>query len=193
MSGHQANNRRQRGTCALSPVFTPTASGQQVSHLVVGQIVAARGVQGEVKVRIESEQPERFYALKRVYLGEGLHPFQIRRARLHKGQALLQLGGIDGREAAEEWVGAYVYVHVDDALPLEKGQYYFFQIQGLEVRTADGERLGRIVDILATGANDVYVIRGAGQEILLPAIPEVILEVDLEQGTMTVQLIPGLR
>ena len=94
----------------------------------------------------------------------------------------------DISETAAEWVGAYVYVHLDDALPLEKGQYYLFQIQGLEVRTADGEHLGRVVDILVTGANDVYLT----DRVPIPAVDRFIRSIDLAAGRMVVEGIDEL-
>lgn len=165
----------------------------KVSHLVIGRVVAPRGVRGELRVEIETDSPERFYGLREVFLGEELTPFEVRRARLHEGQALLQLKGIDDRNAAEQWRGALVYVPLTDAIPLEENEYYYYQIEGLQVVTVEGEVLGKVTEILATGANDVYVVQGEQGEILLPAIEDVIVEVNLEQGIMRVNLLEGLR
>jgi len=82
---------------------------------------------------------------------------------------------------------------MQDALPLEEGEYYCHQIEGLHAVTTEGERLGRVTEVLATGANDVYVVRGSQGELLLPAVKDVILRVDLEAGVLVVRLPEGLR
>jgi 16S rRNA processing protein RimM len=164
-----------------------------ITHLAIGRIAGPRGIHGELKVSIESEDPGRFLELDVVYLGESFERFAVQRARLFKDHALLTLAGLNTREAAERWRGVYVYVHLDDALPLEDGSYYYFQIEGLSVSTDEGEELGRVVEILATGANDVYVVRGQTGELLIPALKHVILQIDLEAGRMVVHLPAGLR
>jgi 16S rRNA processing protein RimM len=164
-----------------------------VTHLVIGQIVAPRGLRGELKVRAETEDPERFLRLREVFIGEQFTRFEVRSARLAKNQVLLQLSGIEDRDAAERWRGAYVWVPIEDALPLAEGEYYYHQIEGLAVVTVDGEALGRVARILTTGANDVYVVSGDKGELLLPAISDVIARVDLGAGTLVVRVPEGLR
>jgi 16S rRNA processing protein RimM len=190
----QSDSERRSGEATPSSSL-PAAAGQEsaVTHLVIGQVVGPRGLRGELKVRIESEDPERFCELERVYLGDEQREFTVRRARLFKEQALLQLVGIEDRDAAAHWQWAWVYVHLDDALPLAEGQFYLHQLLGLAVRTEEGEELGTLEDILETGANDVYVVRGQGDELLLPAIPQVVRQVDMDARTITVRLLPGLR
>lgn len=163
-----------------------------LEYLVVGRVAAPHGVHGELRVALETEDPNRFQSLARVFLGEQHQPFEVKGARLHKGQVLLSLSEIPDRNAAERWRGAWVYVSAEDALPLDEDQYYYHQIIGLEVVTEEGETLGRVVEIIATGANDVYVVRGGERERLLPAIGEVILRVDLGAGRLTVRLPAGL-
>ncbi|MFP3895281.1 MAG: ribosome maturation factor RimM [Anaerolineales bacterium] len=163
-----------------------------LAHLQIGEIVAPRGVHGEVKVKIETDDPERFYALDRVYLGDTLTPFEVERARLFKSQALLQLKGIENRNQAERLRNTPVYVAIEDALPLGKDQFYYHQIEGLPVLTIEGEELGYVAEILRTGSNDVYVIRGGQTEILLPVIRGVIREIDIEKGKIIVKVPDGL-
>jgi len=170
----------------------PVADARQPSHLAIGKIVGKRGIRGELKVDIESEDPQRFYSLREVYLGRDLTQFSVRRARLFKNQALLQLEGIDDPDTAQGWRGAYVYVTIADALPLRQGEYYFCQIEGLTAVTDEGEKLGRIDHVMPTGSNDVYVVKGNRGEILIPALVDVILDVDLEAETVTVHLPEGL-
>ncbi|MFH1086837.1 MAG: ribosome maturation factor RimM [Chloroflexota bacterium] len=169
------------------------AAGAEVRHLAVGRIVGPHGLRGQMRVSIATDDPARFHALATVYLGEEHLPVAVRSVRLTGRLALVQLEGIETREAAEDWRGAWMYVHIDDALPLAEGAYYHHQIVGLTVVTDAGEELGQIVDILVTGANDVYVVRGPAGEILLPAIKQVIMGVSLEPGTMQVHLLDGLR
>jgi 16S rRNA processing protein RimM len=164
----------------------------ELTHLRIGEIVAPRGVHGEVKVRIDTDDPERFYALDTIYLGDALTPFAVQRARLFKGQALLELEGINDRNQAERLRDTPVYVSIEDALPLGKDQYYYHQIEGLPTFTTEGERLGYVAEIIRTGSNDVYVIRGGEKEILLPVIRGVIHDIDVEEGKIIVELPEGL-
>ncbi|MBC7317056.1 MAG: 16S rRNA processing protein RimM [Chloroflexi bacterium] len=168
-------------------------NSHSTEYLVIGQIVAPRGVRGELKVRCESEDPQRFLSLKEVFLGEGRARFAVRAVRFFKGQILLQLHGIEDRNEAERWRDAYVQIPIEEGLPLGENEYYYHQIEGLTAVTEEGEVLGQVVEILPTGANDVYVVRGEREEILLPAIREVILRVDLEKGLLVVHLLEGLR
>lgn len=173
----------------------PRRESKPLTHLVIGRVVAPRGVRGELRVAVETQDPERFTLLREVYLGrrsDDLTLFAVRRARVHQGQALLELAGIEDRETADPWRGAYVYIHVDDALPLEEGEYYVHQIEGLTAVTEEGQVLGLVKQVLPTGANDVYVIDMSGQELLLPAIKDVILRVDLEAGQIVVRIPEGL-
>ena len=167
--------------------------------LIVGKIKGAHGLRGELKVEILTEDPHRFGLLDRVFLGlEEEEPVAwiLEGYRLHKGQALLKVQGCQDRSSAQALLGQLVQVPLEEAIPLEADEYYEYQILGLEVWTVDGEFLGRVVDIIDTGASDVYVVAGpapARREILLPAIEEVVIEIDLEAGRLLVELLEGLR
>lgn len=162
------------------------------SLLVVGRVLAPRGVTGELKLDLQQSDPDLFVALRRVYLGEERQPFIVRRARIHLEQGLLLLEGIEDRDAAEQWRDAIVYVPEADVRELDEDEYLVGDILGLRVVSDEGEALGEIIEIIATGANDVYVVRGALNDLLLPAIKQVILNVDIAGGTMTVHLLEGL-
>ncbi len=166
--------------------------GAEPRFLVIGKIVAPWGVKGEVKVAIETDFPERFNRLKRVYLGEKAVSCVLEKARLHKGHALLKLGGCDDRNAAEKLRGQLVQIPIEEAMPLGEDEYYVYQIVGLDVWTTEGEHLGRVSEVLFTGANDVYVVQGERGEVLIPAIEDVVLEVDLAGGRLIVELLEGL-
>ncbi|MHB0857897.1 MAG: ribosome maturation factor RimM [Anaerolineae bacterium] len=187
-----ANTRRRPAKDVASPSATP-ADRPSLSYLVIGRVIGARGVQGELKIKLETDDPARFHALRQVLMGETHQPFQVQRARVHLGQGLLTLRDIDNRDAAEQWRGALVYVAIENAAALEEGEYFYHQLVGLAVVTVQGEELGTLTEILATGANDVYVVRGSGGELLLPAIKDVIQQIDLEQGRMLVRIPEGLR
>jgi len=150
------------------------------------------GILGEVKVEILTDWPERFALLERVYLGEEATPCRLERVRLHQGYALLKLAGYDDRSAAEALRGQVVQVPHEEAMPLDEGEYYVYQIEGLEVWTDEGESLGRVVEVLFTGSNEVYVVHGPRGEVLIPAIADVILKVDLEDRRLIVHLMDGL-
>ena len=117
----------------------------------------------------------------------------MERARFHSGAWLFKFVGYDTPESVEPLRLQDVRVAVADAYKLKKGQYYHHQIIGLIARTEEGETLGKVSEILVTGANDVYVVkREEGGEILLPAIRDVIRKIDLDNGELIVHLIPGL-
>ncbi|MCS7220029.1 MAG: ribosome maturation factor RimM [Anaerolineae bacterium] len=170
----------------------------QPHYLAIGRITAPFGIRGEVKVEIHTGWPERFVQLKRVYVGDAaarvVTATEVESARLHKGHAILKLGLSPDRNAAEALRGRWLFVSREEAMPLGEGEYYLHEIIGLEVWEGD-RYLGRVVEILEAkaGANDVYVVRGQRGELLLPAIRQVILHVDLEAGRMEVAVPPGLE
>jgi 16S rRNA processing protein RimM len=165
-------------------------------YLAIGRVAGAHGITGELKVQILTDEPTRFGRLTQVYVGregEEPQPRTLEGARLHQRRVLLRLEGCTDRTSAEALRGILIQVPIEEAIPLEEGEYYEHQIVGLAVSTTAGEPLGEVVEILYTGANDVYVVRRANrQEILLPAIASVIVEVDLEAGRLVVQLPEGL-
>jgi 16S rRNA processing protein RimM len=162
-------------------------------YLVVGEILKPWGYHGEVKVKIITDFPNRLVKHKTVYLGEQARAFQVERARLHSGYAILKLAGYDTAEAVAKLRGELVRIPADQAAKLKKGQYFHHQIIGLDVVTAEGDPVGTVAEILETGANDVYVVRTpTGGEVLIPAIKSVIQKIDLDTHTLTVQLLPGL-
>jgi len=166
-------------------------------YMAVGCIVGMHGLRGEIKVELYTDFPERFAAGVTVLVGGDLTEVELVAVRPHKNQLLMQLAGVADRTAAERLRGLWLFVPEDDAAELEEGVYWIHDIIGLQVLQEDGRHLGDVVDVFATGANDVYVVRPAeaqnrGQDILLPAIPEVVLTVDLAQRKMTVHLPDGL-
>ena len=166
--------------------------------LVIGKVIGVHGVGGEMKVQIISEDPHRFGRLERVYAGlrdREPVPWVLERFRLHKRHALLKFAHCSDRDTANTFRGYLLHVPLEEAIPLEEGEYYEYQILDLEVWTVSDEHLGKVVEIIDTGANDVYVVHGTypgHREILIPAIESVVLEIDLEGDRMVVKLPEGL-
>lgn len=163
-------------------------AGKAVS---VGRILAAHGVHGELKVQPLTDFPTRFERGAVLWLAD--KPHSVESSRWQKGSLVLKLAGIDSRDQAEKLRGQDLLL--PEPAPLPEGQdiYYQHDVIGLEVRTPTGEVLGRVADILSTGANDVYLVRGERGELLLPAITDVVREVDIDGGSMVIELLPGLE
>jgi 16S rRNA processing protein RimM len=144
-------------------------------------------------MRVLTAHPDRLPTLETLYIGETRRPYQVKQVRRHKQGMIVLLDGMGDRDEAETLRGQFVYVHIKNAVPLEEGEYYLFQIEGIKVVSDTGEELGRLTDLIETGANDVYVVTSPdNREILLPVIPEVIRRVDVSAGIMTVHLLDGL-
>lgn len=149
-------------------------------------------MEGQVQVEILTDLPERFDLLETVYLGDDHSPAVVESHQVRGRKAVLKLAGVDDRVEAEKLQGLLIQVPLDEARPLEEDEYYLYQIVGLEVWTREGEYLGRVAEVLETGSNDVYLVREGTQEILIPALSDVVLDVDLNAGRMEVQLMKGL-
>lgn len=162
-------------------------------YLAIGRVVRPFGVRGELKVELLTDYPEQLGRLRTVYLGPQTEPWAVEGLRLHKGAALFKLSGCDDRTAAELLRGLVVQIPLLDAVPLEEGEYYEHQIVGMTVAEQDGTLLGKVTQIISTGANDVYVVVGPEGELLLPAIESAILEIDLDADRMVVNVLEGLR
>jgi 16S rRNA processing protein RimM len=159
-------------------------------RLIVGRIIRAWGLHGQVKVETLTDFPKRFRVGASFFVGEGQYLCEgvIRPS----GSLVLKFQGVDTPAQADFLRGASVEVATSQAEPLPDGAYYYYQVIGLEVYTVGGDYLGRIAEILATGSNDVYVVQGPKGEVLIPAIGEVVTEVDMEAGRITIQPMPGL-
>ena len=163
-------------------------------YLAIGRVVRAHGLRGELSVAVLTEFPDRFETMEWVYLGNEFEasPYRVEGYRWHKDNILLTLAGITDRTQAELLRGQLVQIPVEEATPLPEGQYYLYQLIGLQVFTIQGEKLGTISQILETGANDVYVVENDDRQILLPGTPEVVQAIDIARGQMLVNVIDGL-
>ena len=157
--------------------------------LVIGRVMAPFGTRGELRVRPETDLPERFQDLEQVCLegpdGEP-HITRVQSARVTPKGVLLAVAASSNRRQAEALRNAWVKIKPSLALPLAEGAYYLHQILGLHVFTDDGRDLGEVTEVISTAANDVYVTPKA----MIPALRQVVREVDLEGGRMVVSLLP---
>jgi len=166
-------------------------------HMAIGRIVGMHGLNGELRVELHTDFPERFAPGETVWLGEALTAKTIQTAREHKGMILLALDDVTSRDEAEALRDEWLFIPEDAAMELPEGEYWVHDIIGLAVVDEAGQPLGQVTDILQTGANDVYIITPAAgvnrdKELLIPAIAEVVQNVDLSSGTMTIRIVPGL-
>ncbi|MCP4167673.1 MAG: 16S rRNA processing protein RimM [Chloroflexi bacterium] len=162
------------------------------STIAIGRIVGIHGVRGEVKVDVYTDFPERFEPGSDIVLEGEAQLYRILSTRPHKGMLLIHLEGFTSRAHVERLRGKHLVIPRDLAKVLDEDEYYVDELQGLRVSTDEGIDLGMLDEVLWTGANEVYVVHGEYGEVLLPAISEVIREVDLQDGYMIVRLLPGL-
>lgn len=164
-------------------------------YFEVGQIVNTFGVKGMLKVKPFTDDVERFEELEKVYIckKEKLEEVEIEEVKYHKDMVLLKVKGIDNINEAEKVKGLYLKIDRKNAKKLPKDTYFIADLLGLEVYTDKGEFLGKVDDIFRTGANDVYVVKNeTGKQLLLPGIPDVIKQIDLEKEKIIVHLLKGL-
>ena len=167
-------------------------------YLLLGEILRPHGVRGEVRLRILTDHPERIAELEQVFLGDDADADEVtihhvQQMRMQNEYGLLKLKGIDDRDEADTLRGLFVMVDLENAIPLEEGEFYLYQLIGLKVNTHDGQELGTITDVLETGANDVYVVDSPQYgEVLIPVTDETILETNVNAGFVRVKLPDGL-
>jgi 16S rRNA processing protein RimM len=178
---------------AKAPESTSTSSKpSDPEYLVVAQVLGAHGIRGELKCRIITDFPARRFRRGTSVLLKG-EPHLIQAARIQGATVLLKLEDIADRDVAQAWRGVDVEVPVEAALSLPKGQFYWHQVIGLRVEDATSHKpFGQIIDIIETGANDVYVVKGPSGEILVPAIKDVVKDIDPGAGRMLIQPLPGM-
>lgn len=161
----------------------------------VGVISATHGLKGEVKVFPTTDDPQRFKKLKEVMLdtGKELIKLEVEQVKFFKQFVILKFRGYDDINDVEKWKKKPLKVYRDQAVALKKNEYYIADLIDMEVDLEDGTHFGTLKDVMQTGANDVYVVETTdGKEVLLPAIKQCILSVDVEKGRMTVYVMPGL-
>lgn len=160
--------------------------------LKVGIITSTHGLKGEVKIYPTTDSPERFLSISRVYIGESREKHTLVSARFFKQFVIGKFKSLDSIEAVEGLKGREIFVERADGAPLGENEYYIADLIGMRVNDKTHGDLGTVSDVLETGANDVYIVKGEYGEVLIPAIRQCILNVDVEAGTMEVDLLPGL-
>ena len=155
-------------------------------------MLGAFGVRGDVRIRLETDVPANLAAGRRVYVGPNRDPTEIE--SFHPGiKPRLKLRGVRTREEARDMRGAEISVPLAEAAPLPDGRYYGVELIGVRVVALDGAPVGTLREVIVTGSNDVYVVRGPDGEVLVPAIPDVVHDFDRERRVLTIELIEGLR
>ena len=163
--------------------------------LRVGVITTTHGVRGEVKVFPTTDDPKRYKKLKKVYLDTGREflPLEIQGVKFFKQFVIVKFKGIDNINDIEMYKQKSLYVDRKDAVPLKEDEYFIADMVGIEVYTDDGEKFGVLKEVMETGANDVYIIDSINHgEVLVPAIKQCILDVDIEENRMDIHLMDGL-
>ena len=163
--------------------------------LQVGVISSTHGIRGEVKVFPTTDDPDRFRKLKQVILDTGREQksLEIEGVKFFKQFVILKFKDIDNINDIEKYKGKSLFVTRENAQPLGEDEYYIADLIGMEVYLEDGSHFGTLKDVMETGANDVYIIKTEeGKEVLIPAIYECILDVDVEAGKMEIHLLDGL-
>ena len=193
MSDAENKQLSERGSDSSDPRF-----------LIIGRVRKPHGVRGELKVSIMTDTPERFNWLERAFLSrKELDPkaveLEVDKVRFAGGDALVKFKGYDSPETAGQFRQYWVQVALEDAVPLEEGEYYAYQLVGIRVVTDEGQEIGILKEVIETGANDVFVIKTErsesnpkGKDVLLPDIDEVIQSVDFDENVMVVKVLPGL-
>ena len=171
------------------------ANELNLKMITIGQITTAQGIQGEMRVIPLTDFPERLNQLNEVFiqLENELVRHRLASVRPHNQFILLKLQDIEDRDQALLYRNALIQIPESQLMPLPKGHYYLFQIVGLMVYLETGQYLGRVRDVLRTGSNDVYqVVDDNHRELLVPALREVVAEINLEEQKMVIRPMPGL-
>ncbi|HAK41883.1 MAG TPA: 16S rRNA processing protein RimM [Clostridium sp.] len=152
----------------------------------VGQITKPHGVRGEVKVFSLTDSLERFRELDRAYIDD--KEVNITSVKLQKDRAILKIEGIDSIEEADLYRNKYLQVKREDAIKLPEGSYYVADLMDCYVYDTDGEELGKVYDVIATGSNDVYWVKSEGKEdVLIPVLKTIVEEVDIENNKIIIK------
>jgi 16S rRNA processing protein RimM len=162
-------------------------------YLTVGFLRRPHGIRGEIVMDLHTDFPERLKRGRKLLVSEDHTSLTIQSVREHQKGVLIKFDGIDTPEDAGKFRNQWVYVKASDVPPLPEGKLYQHELFGFKVVDENDNPLGELVEIIETGANNVYVVKdGSGRELLLPAIPSVILDVDAERRLMRVHLLEGL-
>lgn len=177
-------------------------ASQELEYVIVAEIATPFGLRGAVKANIQTDFPERFDRMEEAYLAPPGAPLDTPREKYNllsarvqnEKQVVLRFEGVTKNEQAEMLRGYTVAVPRAEVVPLPEGEFYIFQIIGLEVYTTEDEYVGRVVNVEKMTANDIYLVRGplSPKDVLIPAIKDVIKKIDLDEGRITIEWMEGL-
>ena len=181
----------------MEPIASkPSASQPSLIH--IGRIIGVHGLRGALRYRPDYPESKSIQNVERIFLAYGDDGVDAREYRIieslphTRGAARLMLDGITDVNQAEALKGKNVFAAEDDLPPPAENEFYHRDVLGCEVFLTDGTRIGAIEDIIATGANDVFVVRGDGKEVLVPVIEDVVKEIDVASKRVVIDPIPGL-
>ena len=158
----------------------------QSTHLVIGEITKPQGVQGELKLRPITCDPWRFEDMDYAYVkeGEAYRRVEIKVRKVNEDAVYLRMEGVLTRNDAEEVRGTKLYIDREHAVELDEDSTFICDLMGLKGVLTDGSEIGKIIDVMPPGGNDVYVFKGKKGEVLVPALKSVVVKVDLNEGVM---------
>lgn len=171
----------------------PAVSEAGDEFLAVGVVSRAHGIRGEVSVQPLSEVESRFKAGSTLLLGpDGDRRLEVATARKHGHRLLVKFEDVDDRDAAESLRGRVLLVRQEEAPPLPEDRYWVHEVVGIEVLTQDGRSLGKVREVLHNQANDVWLVEGGGRDLLIPALRDVVVNVDPAERRAVIREVPGL-
>ena len=156
------------------------------AYLVIGEVLKPQGVRGEIKVPPLTSDPERFYDLEQVFFkkGQDYNACEVEACRVSDEAVFLKLDGVNDRDAAEMLRGQMLYVDRENAVELSEDENFIVDLIGCIGTDTNGREIGKLVDVMQPGGNDVYIFKGALGEVLVPALRSVVLKVDVHSKTM---------
>ena len=176
-----------------SNINTGSSPNDEPVFVIVGKFRRPHGIRGEIIMTVLTDYPDLITPGVTLFIEKNYHPYTIRSIRWHGGDMLIALAELPDRTAVEIFRNIMVYMKAKDIPELPEGEYYSHQLVGMDVITDQDQELGKIKEILITGANDVYLVESAdGKQVLLPVIEQVVLNIDHESGKILVHILPGL-
>lgn len=167
-----------------------------MEKLIVGKIVNTHGIKGELRVQsITDSADDRYQVGNHLYVEDhfSVGPLQIASHRVHKSFDLIKFDGLDHINEVKQFVGSHLYVALEDIDELEADEYYIHELIGCQVLDESGRQIGELAEVIDLPANDVWVVaRQEKEDLLLPNIKEVILDVDIDKKLITIHLMEGL-
>ena len=165
-----------------------------MKRVTIGKISRVRGLKGEVVVVPMTDDPQRFLKLRKITIAkdEVCRQFPVEKAREFKDKVLLKLKQVDSPEKAKELVGGFIEIEEDQLVRLPQGSYFVFDIVGLDVVTTEGERIGTVKEVISLPANDLYLVEGEEKLYNIPAVKDVVKEIDLKEKKMIIEPMEGL-